>query len=935
MNQPDGRLYGRDTEVAAWEAAARRVLSGQGTCLAFTGPAGVGKSRLLALGPQRLAPVRHLRAAGDRVNADLPGSALWQLLGRDARDAAVGAPPFDGPGERLQAALRGGPPESDVAALRYAAAWVLRSLATTGPVLVTLDDAQWIDALSGEVIAGLPALLASDPVVLALGVRATPGSDVGAFGALLRSSAVDRTEVRPLTRRDLAVWLRAEGVPPRRETVDLLAAATGGLPYYVDDCIRELRTGGGLGPGGADGTDGAARLVAERVRGLDHDVRDVLAAVVCLADRNDEEHLLAVTGVSATELETAYDRLRRAGLITATLPAAVAHPIVGEVVESVVGSEALADVHARIASAFAAAGFPVAVHGPHLLRTRPGADAHVARTLCEAGDDAVAAGAGELARRMYTRALRESSLPDALRARLHDAAGAASVLVGDLDGAVAHWSAHVPQDASVRARRWVDLGNAHFQAGRSPAAEEAFARALALLDDDTARSEVLARIVGLGFQRGEVGRVRDTRIAAVVAQDPAADTPADALLLCQEAYRLAVAGEDAALAGDLGERGVAQVEEIDYESGAGAGYVMGLAAMSEAERDEAALRLLDRSIGRALARGAVLSRANNLYHRGYLHLERGRLRRARTDLEACVAAGAYGWRAFTHPATCVLGRTYVAMGDVVLAEKLVTTLEDDPGAPPLLQATDSYLRGLVDAANARHDTALACFTEAMELSEGFRTPGFQAWHRAAVLSATAVGKVDLAQQVAAEIVADARRFGAPRGLGVTLSAAAAPQPFEEAVRMLREAIGLLSRTEAKLHYAEALGRLAALLAAAVDPADTADPRYEEVSVLAARARGIADRIGAARLSGELAALAPREEPDVWSASRVDRLSPAELSVCERAAAGSTNRQIAEELFLSIKTVEWHLSASYAKLRIRSRKELGEHLGAVGSEPVVE
>ncbi|QMW68179.1 helix-turn-helix transcriptional regulator [Mumia sp. ZJ1417] len=60
---------------------------------------------------------------------------------------------------------------------------------------------------------------------------------------------------------------------------------------------------------------------------------------------------------------------------------------------------------------------------------------------------------------------------------------------------------------------------------------------------------------------------------------------------------------------------------------------------------------------------------------------------------------------------------------------------------------------------------------------------------------------------------------------------------------------------------------------------------------------------------------------------MDRLSTAELSVCELATSGSINRQIAEQLFLSIKTVEWHLSASYAKLRIRSRKELGEHLGA--------
>ncbi len=98
-------------------------------------------------------------------------------------------------------------------------------------------------------------------------------------------------------------------------------------------------------------------------------------------------------------------------------------------------------------------------------------------------------------------------------------------------------------------------------------------------------------------------------------------------------------------------------------------------------------------------------------------------------------------------------------------------------------------------------------------------------------------------------------------------------------------------------------------------------------MLAGQSRGIADRIGAAGVSRHLEDVAPRTDSDGESGSPVDRLSTAELSVCELAMSGSTNRQIAEQLFLSIKTVEWHLSASYAKLRIRSRKELGEHLGA--------
>ncbi|KAA1419871.1 AAA family ATPase [Mumia zhuanghuii] len=928
MGQPDGRLFGRDAQLDAWSTARTATDAERGACLAFVGPAGVGKTALLDAGRARIPGAVVLRAVGDRVNVDLPGYALWQLLGRTAQATSPGEAPFDGPAARFHESLLGGPPEADPAVLRYAVAWVLRSLAASGPLLVVVDDVQWCDPVSSTVLAGIPALLADDPVVLAFASR-EPSADLEpAMLTLLESGSVLRSDVAPLNRPDIAAWVRSTGLPATRETVDLVAAASGGLPFAAAECLRELAAGRAVERRGAD-SDVASRLVAERVRALDPGVREVLAAIVCMGDGVEEEHLLVVTKMSPVQLETTYAVLRGARLLGVAHPPAPAHPIVSDVVRDVLGTAEVAGLHARIAAAYAADGLPVAARAAHLLRTEPGSSSDVATVLLAAAVDAAAAGSAELARRLCRRALAEDGLPTDLAAQLHDVAAQASVLTGDLDAAVEHWSVHTPSDPTVRARRLVDLGTVHYQAGRLVEAEAMYGRALDLLPDgDAERSAVLARIAGLGFHQGRTAVARDVQVAAVLARDPRDDEPADALLLCQEAYRMVIAGEDSRTAGDLALRATQDVEAIDYEQGDGAGYVMGLAALVDSERDSEALALLDRSVSQALARGSVLNRANNLYHRGYLHFERGRLRRARTDLETCVDAAAYGWRAYVNPARCVLGSAYVAMGETAAAEKLASRIDDDPTTPPLLQATDAHLRGVVDAAAGRHEEALASFVRAMELSEGYRSPGYQAWHRAAILAATEVGRLDLARHVADEILDDARRFGAPRSLGLTLVAASAPQPFEDAVRMLREALVLLGRTEAKAYQADALARLATLLAAHAE----GDPeRLDEATDLARRGRAIAERIGAARIVDAVRPLTVDAPTDVDESapqrSRIDRLSPAELSVCELAAGGLTNREVAARLFLSIKTVEWHLSSSYAKLRIRSRKELAGQLFA--------
>ena len=186
------------------------------------------------------------------------------------------------------------------------------------------------------------------------------------------------------------------------------------------------------------------------------------------------------------------------------------------------------------------------------------------------------------------------------------------------------------------------------------------------------------------------------------------------------------------------------------------------------------------------------------------------------------------------------------------------------------------------------------------------------------------GDPERARALAAEEVRVTRGFGAPCALGRALRVAGAVAgDARQAEALLREAVAVLEPSPGRLEHGHALAALGAALARGA--------RDAEARTVLREALGLAHRCGAAAL--EQAVLdglrAAGARPRRALLTGPGALTPRERSVCALAAAGRTNREIAEALFISVRTVEFHLSGAYPKLGIGSRRELAAALAAEG------
>jgi len=234
-------------------------------------------------------------------------------------------------------------------------------------------------------------------------------------------------------------------------------------------------------------------------------------------------------------------------------------------------------------------------------------------------------------------------------------------------------------------------------------------------------------------------------------------------------------------------------------------------------------------------------------------------------------------------------------------------------------------RGQLRHAQGRLDEATADLLELDRLSKGWGAigaPGPPARISAARVLA-AGGERERARAKAEAALAHARRWGAPTLLAHALRTIALTTEGAERLAALEEAVVVLDGSPARLARAEALVDLGAALRRAGHRADARPPLREGLE--------LARRCGAAGLAkrahDELSATGERVRR--WTPIGVESLTPSERRVAEMAASGLTNRQIAQSLFLTVKTIETHLAAAYDKLGIRSRQQLPRALG----EPV--
>jgi DNA-binding CsgD family transcriptional regulator len=230
-------------------------------------------------------------------------------------------------------------------------------------------------------------------------------------------------------------------------------------------------------------------------------------------------------------------------------------------------------------------------------------------------------------------------------------------------------------------------------------------------------------------------------------------------------------------------------------------------------------------------------------------------------------------------------------------------------------------RGLLRELRADLECALADHLECGRrlTTGGIVNPALVPWRSRAALVAHRLHRREFALRLAAEELSLAGRWGTPRTIGVALHALGVAAGGSDGLSLLQESVALLARSPARVEHARALYDLGRILGESGRRED-ARPMLHESYRLAAGcgARPLADRcVAEIKRVGGRRPRAPLAGPAA--------LTLQERRIAERAVAGSTNREIAEELFLTLRTVETHLTGVYRKLGIAGRAQLADHL----------
>jgi DNA-binding CsgD family transcriptional regulator/tetratricopeptide (TPR) repeat protein len=401
-----------------------------------------------------------------------------------------------------------------------------------------------------------------------------------------------------------------------------------------------------------------------------------------------------------------------------------------------------------------------------------------------------------------------------------------------------------------------------------------------------------------------------------VGRQPAETTVGEKMLLSLLAYHEARACAPAAVAVPLARRSLAEGTLVRAEISAYP-FVVPAQVLAMADLDEV-LAIYDEALAEAHRRGSIF--AVTKAFRAQTLVWRGDLAEAETEArEAFAASEAWGTTArFSVLLAAFLANALMEQGKLDVAAAALDGASFGLSLPskarPLLfldsRARLRLLRG--DLAGGLADMLdVGRNLEAV----GGRNPAFIAWRSHAALALLQLGRRDEARALASEELELARIWGRPRALGAALRVTGLIEGGQHGLGLLQEAVEVLANSPAKLEHAKARTDLGATLRRANRRLDAREQLRHALE--------LATICGAVPLirRAETELLATGARPRHISLRGVESLTPSERRVAQLAAEGPTNREIAQALFVTPKTVEVHLSSVYRKLGISSRWEL--------------
>lgn len=911
---------GRDAELREIENFLDAVTSSHAV-LALEGEAGIGKTTLWRFAAERARErgFRVLAAEPAEAEAQMSYSALVDLLGEAADTVLPALPPPQVRALRVALLLDEGAVETPGSHLvAMAALTALRVLAGRGPVVVAVDDLQWLDPSSARALAFAARRLSAERIGLLLSSRGDPTSlrlvDRG-------SSPVRRLELGPLSLGALQRVLHRElGQPLSRSILRRVHEASGGNPFFaLELALAAQRAPAPLAPSEPLPVSGdLLALVAERLKTVAPRLREILAVIAALSDPTLDV-VRAATGAGEEE----FDEAIAAGLIRREGERLrFVHPLLASGIDAGLSAHRRRAIHRRLA-AF--------VRDPeqrawHLALASAEPDARSAAALDEAAEQARSRGAPAAAARFGEQAA--SLTPPGEEAKIWARKTNAArdyLLAGELEraaGLLREAANQMPSGVS-RADVLVRLAWTALYRGDFKTANIALPRALA---EGSGEPALEAEIEGaLAWTRHVAGDLVSAEAHAVRALELAERS--------SDAGTLAVALADHAFIWALRGHGVDHAlltRALELESSADPSRILGrpswLLSLVLAWKGElaSARRRLETLHREAIEQGDEHSLPFVLTWLSRVDLQRGQwdsaARWADEAVEAALLTEQEGELVFALSSQAAVAAHRGDSGGVASAVEQGLPIAERMGVVPAIvefQATRGFFelsRGRLRAAE-RHLAPLPATVDAAGLLE----PAIFRFHADAVETLLLLDRVQEAEglvetlrecsrslasawsRVALERCSgllEARRGGAVRAAEVLAAASrgAAPddEPFERARTLLA-----LGATERRLkRKGAARTSLEAALAS-----------FERLGapLWAERARSELSRIPSRRR---------QHEPGLTATQR---------RIAALVAEGRSNKEVAAELFVTVRTVEANLSRVYAKLGIRSRTQLARCL----------
>jgi ATP/maltotriose-dependent transcriptional regulator MalT len=472
-----------------------------------------------------------------------------------------------------------------------------------------------------------------------------------------------------------------------------------------------------------------------------------------------------------------------------------------------------------------------------------------------------------------------------------------------------------------RARAALEAGWALYSEGRPEDAADAFAQGAEGLGDADPDLRVQLEVARAASRR-LVGSARDGDDDELRLDLAGVGPGSVELVLAYRAFEGTLTGRHREeVVGDARDA-LHGREEAESEAAEGLGYYLATFALVAGGELTAAERFLSAGVEHARSRGSVLGFATASFLRSQSRLRYGDLDGALADARTALSARRYGWK------LGLLGAHAVVINALIEKDDLDGAGEEVAAASEAALAGDDLAQGMYLAARGHWhlhrgapEEALADFEAVGERERTLRAsnPAVLSWRSGAALALSKLGEAETAAGLAHEELGMGRAFGSAGQLGRTLHALGSLQENGRRLEVLGEAVQALDRSEARLDLARALVDYGAALRRARKRAKAREPLR--------RGLDLAERCGAAALGqrarDELVTAGAR--PRRAALTGVEALTERERQVVDLAAQGMSNKDIAEALFVTLKTVEWHLHHAYRKLGVSSRTELTEIL----------